>query len=249
MQGTLSVCSGRTVIRVNVVTRSVPQPLPVPPDLGDAERTLHSAGSWGHCRLRRRLSDVARTRESRPSACQIPAVVSPAELPASVDVRWQWTSGPRGVMSDIPTPVRPVAVPTSVEHPDGLLGPLAAYPDALHVRVAALERRSSAVPLMTAADAARYAQVNVETILRAVRAGELSVAGYVGRSPRISRDALNRWLATSAPPAPVSSQPRPRSGPRASEAVEAAWRALTWAECRRQLAHGLLADPGSHTAT
>ena len=49
---------------------------------------------------------------------------------------------------------------------------------------------------MTAADAARYARVNVETILRAVRAGELSVAGYVGRSPRISRDALVGWLAT-----------------------------------------------------
>jgi hypothetical protein len=30
---------------------------------------------------------------------------------------------------------------------------------------------------MTAADAAAYARVNVETILRAVRAGELSVAG------------------------------------------------------------------------
>lgn len=79
---------------------------------------------------------------------------------------------------------------------------------------------------MTAADAARHAQVNVETILRAVRAGELSVAGYVGRSPRISRDALNRWLATSSPAPPVSSQPRRRSGPRASESVEAAWRAL-----------------------
>jgi hypothetical protein len=49
-----------------------------------------------------------------------------------------------------------------------------------------LEQRLSAVPLMTAADAARYAQVNVETLLRAVRAGELSVAGYVGRSPTTS---------------------------------------------------------------
>ena len=129
-------------------------------------------------------------------------------------------------MSEIPKTVRPVAVPASVEHPDGLLGPLAAYLDALEARVAALERRSSAVPLMTAAHAARYAQVNVETILRAVRAGELSVAGYVGRSPRISRDALSRWLATSSPAAPVSPPPRRRSGPRASEAVEAAWRAL-----------------------
>jgi hypothetical protein len=66
---------------------------------------------------------------------------------------------------------------------DTLLASLAAYLHALEARVAALERRSSAVPLMTAADAARYAQVNVETILRAVRAGELPVAGCVVRSP------------------------------------------------------------------
>ena len=116
--------------------------------------------------------------------------------------------------------------PASVQHLDGLLGPLEAYLDALEARIAALERRSSAVPLMTAAAAARCTQVNVETILRAIHAGELPVAGYVGRSARISRDALIRWLATSSPAPPVSSQPRRRSGPRASEAVEAAWRAL-----------------------
>ena len=86
-------------------------------------------------------------------------------------------------MSDIAKTVRPDLVPASVQHLDGLLGPLAAYLDALEARVGALERRLSAVPLMTAADAARYARVNVETILRAVRAGELPVAGCVGRSP------------------------------------------------------------------
>ena len=129
-------------------------------------------------------------------------------------------------MSDLAKTTRPEGVPASVQHLDGLLGPVAAYLDALDARVGALERRLTAVPLMTAADAARYARVNVETILRAVRAGELPVAGYVGRSPRISRDALNSWLATSSPAAPVSSQPRRRCGPQASEAVEAAWRAL-----------------------
>jgi excisionase family DNA binding protein len=114
-----------------------------------------------------------------------------------------------------------------VQHLDGLLGPLAAYLDTLEARVGALERRLSAVPLMTAADAARYAQVNVETILRAVRAGELPVAGYVGRSPRISRDALNSWLAArSAAAAPASSQPRRRRGREAGDAVEAARRGL-----------------------
>ena len=115
-------------------------------------------------------------------------------------------------MSDIAKTVGPDLVPASVQHLDGLLGPLAAYLDALEARVGALERRLTAVPLMTAADAARYARVNVETILHAVRAGELAVAGYIGRSPRISRDALNSWLATrSSAAAPVSSQPRPAS--------------------------------------
>ena len=80
---------------------------------------------------------------------------------------------------------------------------------------------------MTAADAARQAQVNVETILRAVRAGELPVAGYIGRSPRISRVALNAWLAArSSAAAPVSPRPRRHRGRKASDAVEAAWEAL-----------------------
>jgi excisionase family DNA binding protein len=63
--------------------------------------------------------------------------------------------------------------------------------------------------LVTAAGAAAYPRVSVETILRAVRAGELPAADYIGRSTRISRDALNGWLATrssAAAPAP----PRPR---------------------------------------
>ena len=110
---------------------------------------------------------------------------------------------------------------------DGPVGPLAAYLDGLEARVAALEARLSAGPLMTPADASQYAQVAVKTILRAVRGGELHVAGHVGRSPRISRDALDGWLATRSPPAaPVSRQPRRRCGRKASEAVEAAWREL-----------------------
>jgi excisionase family DNA binding protein len=129
-------------------------------------------------------------------------------------------------MSDITNTTRPDLPPATVKHLDGVMGPFADYLDALEARVAALERRSSAAPLMTAADAAAYAQVNVETILRAIRAGELSVAGYVGRSPRISRDALSRWLAASSPGPPVSSPPRRRSRPKPSEAVEAAWRAV-----------------------
>lgn len=110
---------------------------------------------------------------------------------------------------------------------DGSLGPLAAYLDCLEARVAPLEAQLSASALMTPAHASQYAQVAVKTILRAVRGGELPVAGRVRRFPRISRDALDGWLATRPPPAPpVSRQPGRRCGRKASEAVEAAWREL-----------------------
>jgi hypothetical protein len=79
-------------------------------------------------------------------------------------VWWQWTTRPRLVMSDVSKTVRPGVVPASVHHHDGLLDPLAAYLDAMEARIRALERRSSAVRLMTAADAARYTRVDVKTI-------------------------------------------------------------------------------------
>ena len=129
-------------------------------------------------------------------------------------------------MNDISSRGRPGLFVAGGDELDSLLGPLAAYLDALEARVGALEAQISALRLMTAADAARYARVNLETILRAVRAGELSVAGYVGRSARISRDALNSWLAArSSAGAPASPPPR-RRGRKASDAVEAAWQAL-----------------------
>ena len=110
---------------------------------------------------------------------------------------------------------------------DGPLGPLAAYLHGLEARVAVLEAHLSAGPLMTTADAAGYARVAVETILRAIRCGDLPAAGYVGRSPRMSRDAVDGWLARTSPPvAPVSRQRRRRCGRKASEAVEAAWQEL-----------------------
>jgi excisionase family DNA binding protein len=130
-------------------------------------------------------------------------------------------------MTDFARTARPDVHVVGGQDLDVLLDPLAAYLNALEARVGAVERRRSAVPLMTAADAARYTRVNVETILGVVRAGELPVAGYVGRSPRISRDALNRWLATRSPAAaPASLQPRRGRGRKASEAVEAAWQRL-----------------------
>ena len=58
-------------------------------------------------------------------------------------------------MTDFARTARPDVLVAGGQDLDGLLGPLAAYLDALEARVGALERRLSAVPLMTAADAAR----------------------------------------------------------------------------------------------
>jgi len=131
-------------------------------------------------------------------------------------------------MSEIGNTARPSLLAAPGDGPaDGPLGPLTAYLHALEARVAALEAQLSASALMTPAHAAQRAQVNVETILRAVRGGGLSVAVYVGRSPRISRHVVDDWLAASSPAAaPISPQPRRRCGRKASEAVEAAWREL-----------------------
>ena len=192
----------------------------------------HAAASYRHFefdelddrRLWRRLADVAprapvggqTAGAPRPKGAKL--LGSPAQLCAFWAVWWQWTIWPRGVMGDIGKTARPDVLVAGGWDLDLLLGPLVAYLRALEARVGALERRLSAVPLMTAADAARYARVNVETILRAVRAGELPVAGYVGRSPRISRDALVGWLETRSPPVPpVARQPRRHRGRKARD--------------------------------
>jgi excisionase family DNA binding protein len=49
--------------------------------------------------------------------------------------------------------------------------------------------------LYTAAETAQQIGVNVETVRRAIRSGDLQVAALIGRSPRLSRDAIDRWLA------------------------------------------------------
>ena len=115
-------------------------------------------------------------------------------------------------MTDIGNTARADVLVASGRDLDGLLGPLAVYLRAMEARVGVLERRLSAVPLMTRADGARYARVNVETILRAVRAGQLAVAGYVGRSRRISRDALVGRLPTRSPSAASTGAPGRRCG-------------------------------------
>ena len=94
---------------------------------------------------------------------------------ASHAVWWQWTIWPRLVMSEIAKTARS-SLFAAPGHglADGPLGPLTAYLHAPEARVAALEARLSAGPLLTPADASQYARVAVKTILRAVRGGELA---------------------------------------------------------------------------
>ena len=58
--------------------------------------------------------------------------------------------------------------------------------------------------LLTTADAAERAGVNVETVRRAIRAGELPVAARIGRSPRLTALVLDAWLAKTAQRQPAS---------------------------------------------
>src|SRR5581483_8425334 len=58
--------------------------------------------------------------------------------------------------------------------------------------------------LYTAAEAAEEVGVNVETIRRAIRSGELDVAGRIGRSPRLSREAIDQWLNNTIASAPTA---------------------------------------------
>jgi excisionase family DNA binding protein len=71
----------------------------------------------------------------------------------------------------------------------------------LAVRLQPLLRAGEALDsgkrLYTAAEAAELVGVNIETVPRAIRSGRLGVAGRIGRSPRISRDAIDRWLTST----------------------------------------------------
>jgi excisionase family DNA binding protein len=82
---------------------------------------------------------------------------------------------------------------------------------------ARLARRRAAgeEPLLTAAAAAEVAGVHIETMRRAIRLGEIEVAGYVGSRPRVRRAAVDAWVAGGTPDAPtvaVRRQTRPRRG-------------------------------------
>lgn len=59
-------------------------------------------------------------------------------------------------------------------------------------------KMSSDDQLLTTADAARRAHVHVETVRRAIRAGDLAVAARIGRSPRLTMLAVDTWLAETS---------------------------------------------------
>jgi excisionase family DNA binding protein len=74
--------------------------------------------------------------------------------------------------------------------------------------------------LLTASAAARLAGVNVETVRRAIRAGDLEAAARIGRSHRIARPALDSWLAsTTRGSTPRHSAPRARRRAREARKV------------------------------
>jgi len=64
--------------------------------------------------------------------------------------------------------------------------------------------------LYTAMEAAELVGVNIETVRRAIRSGQLGVAGRIGRSPRFGRDAIDRWLTSTIEPTDNGPRRRPR---------------------------------------
>lgn len=77
------------------------------------------------------------------------------------------------------------------------------------------QRAADAAPLLTTAQAARAAGVHPETARRAIKAGVLRTAGYVGNRPRMRREDVDAWVAGGSPPMSVSSSSPtpPRSRP------------------------------------
>jgi excisionase family DNA binding protein len=79
--------------------------------------------------------------------------------------------------------------------------------------------------LLTAADAAGRVGVNVETIRRAIRAGDLTVAARIGRSPRVTVVALETWLTDTSRNARGATTPRYRRPRRVNRPAENSLRA------------------------
>ena len=69
---------------------------------------------------------------------------------------------------------------------------------------------SSDERLLTSTEAAERAHVHVETVRRAIRAGELAVAARIGQSPRLTTLAIDNWLAQTSQPDGVARTVRSR---------------------------------------
>jgi excisionase family DNA binding protein len=85
-----------------------------------------------------------------------------------------------------------------------------------------------AEPLLTTREAAEYARVSVETIRRAVRAGDMPIAAMIGRTRRLTRVAVDDWLADTRP-VQTEHRPTPRTRRRrdsgaAGGSLRAYWR-------------------------
>src|SRR3954470_1378547 len=75
--------------------------------------------------------------------------------------------------------------------------------DLVAKRLAAREAAGQ-VPLLTIADAAKVAQLSDSTVRRAIRLGELTVAGYGCKRGRLRRSDVEAWLPDANPPATVT---------------------------------------------
>lgn len=76
--------------------------------------------------------------------------------------------------------------------------------------LAETESAHSEERLYTAGEAAKQVGVNVETVRRAIRSGELRVAARIGRSPRLDREAIDSWLAGTIEMTEAGPRRRPR---------------------------------------
>jgi excisionase family DNA binding protein len=77
------------------------------------------------------------------------------------------------------------------------------------------QRAAGAAPLLTTPEVARAAGVHPETVRRAIKAGALRTAGYVGNRPRMRREDVDEWVAggASSMRAARSSSSTPRTRP------------------------------------
>ena len=119
--------------------------------------------------------------------------------------RWRTTGEPLAMSEAARDPLAELArlLPTVLD--ESALHELAAR---LQPLLPAGEALETGKRLYTAREAAELVGVNIETVRRAIRSGQLGVAGRIGRSPRISRDAIDRvWPRAGARSSPCRSGP------------------------------------------